>query len=237
MDVMASIRASSNFTSLAWGSLGVEGPYPQGLIAGGLQDGVISLWNPQAIVSSRGADAGLVCSQQVHQGAVNCVEFNPIKPTIVASCGVDSEVNIVNLADPTKMETFKPSTNASKHAGTDVLCCAWNRKVQHILCSCSNAGSTVVWDLKKKQEVICFKDPAGRARCSAVAWHPNVPTQLIVCYDDERNPSIQMWDLRNAQYPFKESSPPFLIQLKQMCVSPLPGSKLTNRTPRGALKS
>jgi protein transport protein SEC31 len=136
---------------------------------------------------------------------VNCVEFNPIKPTIVASCGADSEVNIINLADPTKMETFKPSTGPSKHAGSDVLCCAWNRKVQHILCSCSNQGSTVVWDLKKKQEVICFKDPAGRARCSAVAWHPDVPTQLIVCYDDERNPSMQMWDLRNAQYPFKEA--------------------------------
>jgi protein transport protein SEC31 len=205
MDVNASVKASSNFNSLAWGNIGVEGPYPYGLIAGGLQDGVVSLWNPQAIASSRGANPGLVCSQQVHQGAVNCVEFNPIKPTIVATCGSDSEVNIVNLADPTKMETFKPSTGASKHAGSDVLCCAWNRKVQHILCSCSNSGSTIVWDLKKKQEVICFKDPANRARCSAVAWHPDVPTQLIVCYDDERNPSMQMWDLRNAQYPFKEA--------------------------------
>merc|ERR1719362_1441648 len=102
-------------------------------------------------------------------------------------------------------DLYKPSSS-NKHAGSEVLACAWNRKVQHIMCSCSNAGMTVVWDLKQKKEVISFKDPANRLRCSAVAWHPEVPTQLLVAYDDDRQPSLQMWDLRNCSYPFKEAS-------------------------------
>jgi protein transport protein SEC31 len=90
--------------------------------------------------------------------------------------------------------------------GSEVLCCAWNRKVPHILCSSSNNGMTVVWDLKQQKEVISFKDPANRLRCSSVVWNPDVPTQLLVAYDDDRNPSLQMWDLRNCQYPFKETA-------------------------------
>eukprot|EP00928_Gymnodinium_smaydae_P038699 TRINITY_DN26635_c0_g1_i1.p1 TRINITY_DN26635_c0_g1~~TRINITY_DN26635_c0_g1_i1.p1 ORF type:complete len:1161 (+),score=204.92 TRINITY_DN26635_c0_g1_i1:294-3485(+) len=206
MDVAASIRTSNRFSSLSWGSLGVESACPYGVVAGGLQDGVVSLWSPHAAVSSGGQDQGLISSTQVHQGAVNCLEFNPLKSSILASCGVDSQVKIINLENPAKPEMFAPSTEPSKHAGSEVLCCAWNRKVQHILCSCSNAGSTIVWDLKMKKEVINFKDPSGRMRCSSVAWHPDVPTQLIVAYDDDRHPSIQMWDLRNCQYPFKESA-------------------------------
>eukprot|EP00928_Gymnodinium_smaydae_P038057 TRINITY_DN26327_c0_g5_i1.p1 TRINITY_DN26327_c0_g5~~TRINITY_DN26327_c0_g5_i1.p1 ORF type:complete len:1130 (-),score=215.34 TRINITY_DN26327_c0_g5_i1:160-3549(-) len=206
MDVQASVRTSSRFCSLSWGNLGADAGCPYGVIAGGLQDGTVALWNPHAIVSSNGQDHGLISTIPVHQGSVNCLEFNPLKSSILASCGADSQVKIINIENHGKPEMFAPSAEPSKHAGSDVLCCAWNRKVQHILCSCSNAGSTIVWDLKMKKEVINFKDPSNRMRCSAVAWHPDVPTQLIVAYDDDRHPSMQMWDLRNCQYPFKESA-------------------------------
>jgi protein transport protein SEC31 len=85
-----------------------------------------------------------------------------------------------------------------------VTAVAWNRKVEHILCSTSNTGDTVVWDLKKKKEVINFRDPANRSRCSTIAWNPDQATQLLIAYDDDRNPSLQMWDFRNASFPFKE---------------------------------
>lgn len=124
---------------------------------------------------------------------------------LIATCGADGEVNILNITGlPAAPQTYKPSAT-SKHAGSEVLCVAWNRKVQHILASSSNAGMTCVWDLKQQKEVINFKDPAGRSRASSVAWNPDVPTQLLVAYDDDRNPSMQMWDLRNCQYPFKET--------------------------------
>jgi len=210
MDVVASIRTDQGrrFHSISWGTLGIDGgPYPYGVLAGGLQDGFVNLWNPYAIVNSRGTDPGLLLSTQVHKGNVNCVELHPTKPNLMVTCGQDGEVNILNIDKPGTPDLYKPS-NTSKHAGSEVLCCAWNRKatLPWILCSCSNTGTTVVWDLKQKKEVVSFQDPANRARCSSVAWNPEVSTQLLISYDDDRQPSMQMWDLRNVQYPFKEIS-------------------------------
>jgi hypothetical protein len=35
-------------------------------------------------------------------------------------------------------------------------------------------------------------------------WNPDVATQLIVASDDDRSPTLQMWDLRNSVSPLKE---------------------------------
>ena len=78
---------------------------------------------------------------------------------------------------------------------------AWNNKVQHILASSSLNGTTVVWDLKRQRPVISFTDPNARRRCSALQWNPEVATQLIVASDDDRSPSLQIWDLRNSISP------------------------------------
>jgi len=207
MDVLASVRPDGGhrFSSIAWGSLGVEAAYPYGVLAGGLQDGTVALWNPHAILQSRGQDKGLIHSTRIHQSPVNCMEFNPFKANLMATCGADSKVKIIDISNPTSPADYDPSST-SKHQGSEVLSCAWNRKVPTILCSCSNTGTTVVWDLKQKKEVISFQDPASRQRCSSVAWNPEVPTQLIVAYDDDRQPSMQMWDLRNCSFPFKETA-------------------------------
>lgn len=44
-------------------------------------------------------------------------------------------------------------------SGGEITYVAWNKKVQHILASCSTNGSCVVWDLKRQKPVISFKDP------------------------------------------------------------------------------
>jgi len=208
MDVLASVRTDGGrrFSSISWGSLGADGPFPYGIIAGGLQEGIVSLWNPYQIVKSNGAESGLIHSGKMHEGSVNNVEFHPMKPSLLATCGADGEVNIVNVENPTKPDLYKPSEGTKTHEGSQVLNCAWNRKVPHILSSCSNKGTTVVWDLKQRKEVISFQDPASRQRCSDVVWNPEKPTQLLVAYDDDRQPSMQMWDLRNVKYPFKETA-------------------------------
>ena len=86
----------------------------------------------------------------------------------------------------------------------EITCLAWNRKVQHILASGSSAGNTVVWDLKKQKPVITFCDPNLRRRNSCIVWNPEVATQLIVASDDDRCPTLQLWDLRNSTSPLKE---------------------------------
>lgn len=35
-------------------------------------------------------------------------------------------------------------------------------------------------------------------------WNPDIATQLIVASDDDRSPTLQMWDLRNSVSPLKE---------------------------------
>lgn len=42
--------------------------------------------------------------------------------------------------------------------------------------------------------IISFRDPGGRLRPSSVAWLPNQATQVVVAYDDDTNPSFQVWD-------------------------------------------
>mmetsp|Transcript_17174 Transcript_17174/g.36925 ORF Transcript_17174/g.36925 Transcript_17174/m.36925 type:complete len:1182 (+) Transcript_17174:168-3713(+) len=207
LDPVASVKTEGGrrFTSLSWGALGTDGPFPYGLLAGGLQDGIVSLWNPYKIATSQGSDPGLLHTTQVHTGSVNSVQFHPVKPNLLATCGGDGEVDILNCDNPSAPQMYKPSESAKTHQGSEVLNVAWNKKVPHILASCSNKGTTVVWDLKQKKEVISFQDPASRARCSDVSWNPEKPTQLLVAYDDDRQPSMQMWDLRNVKYPFKET--------------------------------
>ena len=61
------------------------------------------------------------------------------------------QVNIIDISDPANPNIFKPS-DATKHKDSEVTAVAWNRKVEQILCSTSNSGLTVVWDLKKKKE-------------------------------------------------------------------------------------
>lgn len=41
-------------------------------------------------------------------------------------------------------------------------------------------------------------------RASVLQWNPEVATQLIVASDDDRSPTLQMWDLRNSVSPLKE---------------------------------
>ena len=44
----------------------------------------------------------------------------------------------------------------------------------------------------------------SQRRASALQWNPEVATQLVVASDDDRSPTLQMWDLRNSVSPLKE---------------------------------
>lgn len=58
--------------------------------------------------------------------------------------------------------------------------------------------------------VLCSAAAAAAAclhsqrRCSVLQWNPDVATQLVVASDDDRSPTLQMWDLRNSMSPVKE---------------------------------
>ena len=71
-----------------------------GIIAGGMQDGSISIWDASKVVKghqSNEENFPCISMQNIHDGvAVNSIEFNPNKPNLLASGG--REVVIQDLS-------------------------------------------------------------------------------------------------------------------------------------------
>ncbi|KXZ53102.1 hypothetical protein GPECTOR_8g92 [Gonium pectorale] len=145
---------------------------------------------------------------QKHTGAVKGLEFNGFSPNLLASGAADSDLCIWDLAKPSTPSLYPALKGGAGTPGSavggEITYLAWNKKVQHILASCSTNGTTVVWDLKRQKPVISFRDPNSQRRASAIQWNPDIATQLIVASDDDRSPTLQMWDLRNSVSPLKE---------------------------------
>jgi protein transport protein SEC31 len=208
------VAANERFHRLVWSPAGAETEgMPHGLIAGGLVDGSVNLYNPAKIIGSPvaaepsdGGGGALITKMQKHTGPVRGLEFNSFSPNLLASGAEDGELCIWDLAKPSAPSLYpalKGGAGGQPGAG-EVSFLAWNKKVQHILASSSLNGTTVVWDLKRQRPVISFTDPNSRRRCSALQWNPEVATQLIVASDDDRSPSLQIWDLRNSISPARE---------------------------------
>ncbi|XP_005403967.1 PREDICTED: protein transport protein Sec31B isoform X4 [Chinchilla lanigera] len=191
------LSASSRFHKLTWGSFGSGLLESSGVIAGGGDNGMLTLYNVTHILSS--GKEPVVAQSQKHTGAVRALDFNPFQGNLLASGASDSEIFIWDLSN-----LSVPMTPGSKlQPSEDVRALSWNRQVQHILSSAHPSGMAVVWDLRKNEPIIKVSDHRNRMQCSGLAWHPDVATQLVLCSEDDRLPVIQLWDLRFASSPLK----------------------------------
>eukprot|EP00923_Selenidium_pygospionis_P047859 GHVN01082536.1.p1 GENE.GHVN01082536.1~~GHVN01082536.1.p1 ORF type:complete len:386 (+),score=28.32 GHVN01082536.1:132-1289(+) len=206
------------FRSISWSGgdcSNPDGPFPLGLVAGSL-DSCVGVWNPDPIIrgtnsprsasspESDSVDSALYRQIFPHQNFwSNCVRFNPHRSRVFGSASNNGHLAVINMERggkvPDIIEPGGPGTG--EYAYT---CLSWNAVVPHILSAGTNVGMTDIWDLKCRKRTTVIRDPAGRQGVSAVAWLPLQATQMIIAYDDDRNPSIQFWDLRNTNYPFKE---------------------------------
>jgi len=203
MPLLGSATTSERFQRLAWGAGTNTADYPYGVLAGGMVDGSIKIFNPAKIVGGAAEDS-VVATMDKHRGPVRGLEFNWNQPNLLASGASDADMYITDLANPAAPTFYSPGQRQGG-GPADITCCAWNRKVHHILASTTNSGQTVVWDLKLKRPVISFNDPNNKTqRNSVVCWNPEVATQLIVASEDDNYPLLQMWDLRNAFAPVKD---------------------------------
>ncbi|KAG0245349.1 protein transport protein S31 [Mortierella sp. GBA43] len=206
------VSSSARFNRLAWASPTVDRPY--GIIAGGMENGELNLWDANAILSGR--DDILFSKQTNHSGPVRGLHFNPFQQNLLASAASNGEVFIWDLGNLTK--PYTPGSRSAKLE--DITCVSWNNHVQHILATSSTTGFTVVWDLKSKREVLTLSYPgavvggmgsmgnlgqmgASRRGITAIAWNPDVATQIITATEDDNNPVILVWDLRYAHAPEK----------------------------------
>ncbi|KAL3622566.1 hypothetical protein CASFOL_033977 [Castilleja foliolosa] len=204
MTLAATVPSSERFNRISWGKAPLNSEdYSMGLIAGGLVDGNIGIWNPKHMICSDTSENAFVTNLSRHKGPVRGLEFNALSPIFIASGADDGEVCIWDVTNPSEPTHFPPLKGSGSATQGEISFVSWNSKVQHILASTSFNGTTVVWDLKKQKPVISFSDSVRR-RCSVLQWHPDVATQLIVASDEDNSPSLRLWDMRNTMTPVKE---------------------------------
>ncbi|NWI14870.1 SC31B protein, partial [Crypturellus soui] len=198
------LPASNRFHKLIWGSFGNESPESSGVIIGGGDNGVLTMYSVQRIVAAKSEP--VIGQTEKHSGPVRALDFNPfqfllsLQSNLLASGANDSEIFIWDLNNFSVPMT--PGAKSQPHEDISVV--SWNRQVQHILSSAHPSGKAVVWDLRKNEPIIKVSDHSSRMHCSGMAWHPEVATQLVLSSEDDRLPVIQIWDLRFATSPLSQ---------------------------------
>jgi protein transport protein SEC31 len=197
--LLGKVKTTARFATLAWSELATkQEEYPYGLVAGGMGDGTVNVWDPAKLVSSHPSPQ--VASVQRHTGPVSGLMFNPHRSSshLLASGGADAAVYIIALDRPDTPVVFVPAPppNQIKHTG-EVTKCAWNSQVSHILATASTDGSCIVWDLRAKKPWCELRDSA-RSVVSDVAWNPDQGLHLVTASGDDNNPVLKLWDLRSS---------------------------------------
>ncbi|TFY75915.1 hypothetical protein EWM64_g8098, partial [Hericium alpestre] len=208
------VNTGARFNRIAWGY--VDGGRPQGVIAAGMENGELGIWDPEKIVAKADPLESLIFKNNTHTGPIRGLDFNPIQTSLFSSGGINGEIYIWDLKDPSK--PYSPGTRSSKL--DDITALSWNNQVPHVLATSSSTGYTVVWDLRGKREVVALAygggagtlagtmqggalGMGGRRGMSDVAWHPDNATRLVTSSEDDASPVIMVWDLRNARAPEK----------------------------------
>ncbi|KAM0338269.1 hypothetical protein ACHAPU_011394 [Fusarium lateritium] len=188
---VASISTDARFYDVAWGPPNEE--YPRGIIAGALENGSLDLWDAEKLID--GESDALISQTSKHSGPIKAIEFNPLKPQILATAGAKGELFIYDVNDIAN--PFRLGNAAAR--SDDIECLAWNQKVSHILATGGNGGFVTVWDLKTKKASLTLNN--NRKAVSSIAWDPNNSTKLLTATPDETNPVILLWNLRNSNAP------------------------------------
>lgn len=181
------------FHDIAWAPANED--HPRGIIAGALENGSLDLWDAEKLING-GSDAFMSRTTK-HTGAIKSLQFNPLKPQILATAGTKGELYIYDVNDISN--PFRLGNAAAR--SDDLECVAWNRKVAHILATGGSGGFVTVWDLKTKKASLTLNN--SRKAVGAIAWDPNNATKLLTATPDDTNPVILLWDLRNSNAPEK----------------------------------
>lgn len=179
------------FHDIAWAPPSAD--HPRGIIAGALENGSLDLWDAAKLIN--GAEDAFMSRTTKHTGAIKSLQFNPMKPQILATAGAKGELFIYDVQDVSN--PFRLGTAAAR--SDDLECIAWNRKVPNILATGGSGGFVTVWDLKTKKASLTLNN--NRKAVGAIAWDPNNATKLLTATPDDSAAVILLWDLRNSNAP------------------------------------
>lgn len=91
--LVGTVRTQSRFVSIAWSALSKSrAEFPLGLVAGGMVDGSVGIWDPAKLAANHPQPR--IAVVQRHTGPVNGLHFNPSPASshLLASGGADNEV-------------------------------------------------------------------------------------------------------------------------------------------------
>ncbi|KAI0999181.1 Protein transport protein [Podosphaera aphanis] len=188
---IATLSTDSRFYDIAWSAPSID--HPRGIIAGALENSSLYLWDAEKLLNSE--DESLISRTKKHTGSIKALQFNSLKPQILATVGTKGEIFIYDINDIEN--PFRLGSAATQP--DDLECVAWNMKVPHILATGGTGGSVTVWDLKTKKPSLTLNN--NRRPVGAIAWDPENSTKLITATPDDTCPVIYLWDLRNANAP------------------------------------
>ncbi|KAM7188027.1 protein transport protein SEC31 [Rhypophila sp. PSN 637] len=188
---VVSISTESRFYDIAWGLPSED--HPRGVIAGAMENGSLDLWDAAKLIA--GEEDALMSRTTKHTGPIKSLQFNPLKPQVLATAGAKGELYIWDINDTST--AFRLGTAAAR--ADDIESLAWNRKVSNILATGGAGGFVTVWDLKTKKSSLTLNN--NRKAVSAIAWDPNNSTKLLTATSDDNAPVILLWNLRNSQAP------------------------------------
>ncbi|AQZ15092.1 SEC31 (YDL195W) [Zygosaccharomyces parabailii] len=192
----ASLSVEAKFNDLDWS-------FDNKTIAGALDNGTIELF------SSSEHSLKSEAKFQHHKGSAKVVRFNPKQFNVLASGGSKGEIFIwdVNkcLDSPSDYAPLTPGN--STVPVEEVSSLAWNNSLAHVFASAGSTTYASIWDLKAKKEVIhlTYTSPntGVKAQLSVVEWHPKNSTRVATATGSDNEPSILVWDLRNANTPLQ----------------------------------
>mmetsp|Transcript_16536 Transcript_16536/g.24739 ORF Transcript_16536/g.24739 Transcript_16536/m.24739 type:complete len:1087 (-) Transcript_16536:105-3365(-) len=213
--VIGSIKTTSRFSKIAWSTTNHDS-LDLGLLAGGMDDGTVAIYNPSSIISSfatptlteSNGDALLSTIERNESGAISAIKFNPhpSSSSLLATGSSMGEILITSLENPSQPTVTSPSeggTSISSNQGggngsnkSEITGLAWNTEVSHILASSAGNGCTTIWDLRQNKPWCEIRCDASGSAVSCVQWNPSQGMHLLTSNSDDRNPIIKLWDLR-----------------------------------------
>ena len=187
-----SAAAPGKFSSLDWSNAETN------VLACGLENSTIQLYDVNKILNEKPQDltSARITEYNKHTTAVLQVKFNPTQSNILASSGSKGEIFIW---DTKKHTSFNPGQAISPMSKVSSL--AWNNVMPHIFGTAGDNSYASIWDLKAKREVLQLN--YSNINLSTIQWHPNQSTKLITASDNDNEPVIMTWDLRNSSAPEK----------------------------------
>jgi protein transport protein SEC31 len=204
--LLVSIKTTARFASIDWSSYDdmttttTKSSYPLGLIAGGMTDGTVLVWDANSLIASNTKKSSnttpsspppllLFTIQEQLQGTVSALKFHPLELYRLAAGDSTGRVIVIDCRDQSIVD---PTTTAARQS-SEITAVSWNSQVAYILASSSRDGSVAVWDVQQRKAWCKLQVEQGPV--ADIAWNPTEGLNLLTASGDDRNPVIKVWDL------------------------------------------